>query len=661
MKPDSKKTTDGGVEDWLRQHVDKADFLVVFYASVPITGTPTETVGNEVVNVTPQQLGSLPGDATVLVAVFQNKDRDKLPDEMKPYRCFDISSPDAREAFLCALVHEPIKPKQSSSAQEATAAASRVILGVLASVIGSYERTQAFVTSNVNETFVPLLNWGMTGVVIVLLVTGFVALLRVAAVSLRSMLNINLPFDWLPGGRTPWRRAATIITSLAIGVIYIVVFQPKSKSLDELVNENLGKWAQRLKASRGVRGAITENVGQGFEQVWVTSQALAGLLGFESTANLPEPDIWQALTFIDRARIVDLKLKSGAKEKLAKQLAPFVKRADFSKLPPSFPNFAWVEGDIAWLSGEAQLSPDAKKIIKGYQDQYFTFTELREPEGWGYFEQYDWGVTEVAAWVSIAETRALRVKNPVWQADQPALLKRQVRDIIQLLKNREIPQQRGGYSPINDTTVPSYARTYSTIMALWAMTEAASPELEIFTADELKELHTRIRSAIAWLAQKADPEGWRVNPSNPTKYTPFFGLTAQTLCILARVPSTVEKADYPIFTTIKRHLLQTADAWTKRPVKENDRAPDGDRYLLPTQKVIESSTFLWYPWSICLMRNLSTDRALNDSQQATAGKLFKRLRQRVVEFGDFVDSDYNYVAAEGLIGFGWMSGGTASQ
>lgn len=56
------------------------------------------------------------------------------------------------------------------------------------------------------------------------------------------------------------------------------------------------------------------------------------------------------------------------------------------------------------------------------------------------------------------------------------------------------------------------------------------------------------------------------------------------------------------------------------------------------------------------MRLLSSDPALSESERENAAKALKRLRGRVGEFGTVVDSEYNYVAAEGLIGFGWPGG-----
>lgn len=680
MKPDRKKTVDGNVEGWLRKRVVEADFLVVFYAPPQSTTTPEsksaqtlasivvaeveegpklmdydpDLIGREVVELTAQQLASLPGDAAVLVAVFQGAHRDQLPAELNPYRCFDISSTDAREAFLCTIVHEPVTPKRSLQTRDAAAAVSKVVLGILASTFGNFDKTRDFVVANLNETWIPVVHYSMAAVVLVLIFTGCVALLRFAADSLRSVLNIGGDAEWLPGVR--WQRAVVVVTALAIIILYTAKFLPKPLSVDRVVEDHVGEWARRLGDSQVEKGGIREHRVHGVPQVWVTAQTLTGLLSIKSPTSAPVADVQRAFGFIERARIANFELKPDARKKLSTQLAPYVKQADFSKLPLRFPTLAVALGAAARVGGLVELPAAATEVLEQKKDQYFTITESEE--GWGYFEQFDWGVTEIAAWVAIAEIQWLRGANVT--AEQQAVIKNQVRDIVKLLNKRAFRQ--GGYSPISDTSEPSFARTYSTVMALWVMVEASAPELRIFAENELAELHMRIRTTIDWLEETAQSNGWRVNPTNPTGEKPFLGLTAQTLCVLGHVAAGVDKKSRTKFTTIKRSLLQPSNDWSNKRMNDNARMHDGDRYLYPTQYVIEGSTFLWYPWSVCLMRFLSTDPALTEGEHATAGKLLKRLRARVGEFGDFVNSEYNYVAAEGLIGLGWpMSGGTSAS
>jgi hypothetical protein len=193
-------------------------------------------------------------------------------------------------------------------------------------------------------------------------------------------------------------------------------------------------------------------------------------------------------------------------------------------------------------------------------------------------------------------------------------------------------------------------------MVLWLMAEAASPELEIYPKEELDKLHAHIKDVVDWLGASVllDLHGWKVKPANPTDEKPFLGLTAQTLFILNRVPSRdIDRSNRKKFTEVKQSLL-TARECTRRNLDTNDRIHDADRYLYPTQYVTEGSTFLWYPWCVGLMRSLSTDPDLNEKDHKMAARSLKWLRSQVGVFGRIVESEYNYVAAEALIGFNWL-------
>jgi|ERR1700674_5012594 len=195
------------------------------------------------------------------------------------------------------------------------------------------------------------------------------------------------------------------------------------------------------------------------------------------------------------------------------------------------------------------------------------------------------------------------------------------------------------------------------MMALWAMAEAASPDLQIYNEAKRAELKNQMEGAINWLALTAGPRGWKVNPKNPADDQPL-GLAAQTLCVLGRVPFFIDTTSEAKFSEVKRTLLHSADKWTKMHIDENARVHDSDRYLYPTDRVIEGSTILWYPWCVGLMRSLSTDPAMTESERKTAAKWFKKLALRVSEFGEFVvssqvKSEYNYVPAEGLVAYSW--------
>lgn len=88
-------------------------------------------------------------------------------------------------------------------------------------------------------------------------------------------------------------------------------------------------------------------------------------------------------------------------------------------------------------------------------------------------------------------------------------------------------------------------------------------------------------------------------------------------------------------------------------MSHNDRMHDADLYLYPSQRVSEGSTFLWYPWCVYAMRMLSHDRDLPEEDRRGAEKCLKNLRARAGDFQECMKDEYNYAAAEALVGFDW--------
>src|SRR2546428_12179354 len=93
-----------------------------------------------------------------------------------------------------------------------------------------------------------------------------------------------------------------------------------------------------------------------------------------------------------------------------------MKQGDFSKLPPRFPTFALALGVIRRVGGGTEPTPEAVRMLEENREKYFVTQGLLE--GWGYYEQFDWGVTEVGAWVAIAEIQSLRANPPVWTTQE---------------------------------------------------------------------------------------------------------------------------------------------------------------------------------------------------------------------------------------------------
>jgi hypothetical protein len=148
-------------------------------------------------------------------------------------------------------------------------------------------------------------------------------------------------------------------------------------------------------------------------------------------------------------------------------------------------------------------------------------------------EPIDWGVTEIASWVALAQLASTHkdVVDAVWGSDSALAFERIDRD-LRLLKQRQIAN--GGWAPIRQNDNAKFARTYSTVMALWAMIEAKKhPELSKRIGTSYDE---GIRGGIRWSLARYDNErrSWVPNPERAKQTDSFPGLTAHVLYVLER-------------------------------------------------------------------------------------------------------------------------------
>ena len=657
------ETSPDSSSEWVVKKAKSANFIVIFFAADKLanqTGTSSATpitagAANLTPSLAPKERARLPEKPTVLTVVFSAEDRNRLPADLVDYPVYDVSTSAAREAFLCRLVHDPVKPT-TRVREEAASAVLKMTMAGIATLVGANDKTKDFLLDQFGETVSQAVHYCMAAVVLVMIFAGLLALLRLGVNQVRPLLNTTI-LNRLPGGAKVWRKALVGV-AMVLSMIIGVYFFPNAPRIDENLSKHLKEWTHQLQASQSANGGIHVHVDptRGIPQVWTTAQSLAGLLSSQAWATMSTTNARMAFTFIERTRIVDLEFRPDKQAELAQELKSLKKQVDFEKLPAKFPTFATAVDTINRIGWGTVVSPELIELLDLNRDKYFSASEPLE--GWGYHDQFDWGVTEIAGWVAIAEIQSLRATNPpVWTTpEQGAEVKRRVRSNIELLRARQM--QIGAFSPIKDASAYSFARTYSTIMALWAMAEAASPEFSIYKENELADLKRSMSDAVKWLGSSVvSDKGWIVNPANPTSEDPFLGLTAQTLSVLGRVPIRIDNKSGEAFNKLKRRLLLSAGVWTRRSLKPNDRINDrmhdSDAYLYPTAKTIELSTFLWYPWTVSLLRSLSTDPALTTKERQAAAGWHRRLQARAGEFGKVVEADYNYLAAETLVGFEW--------
>jgi len=272
-------------------------------------------------------------------------------------------------------------------------------------------------------------------------------------------------------------------------------------------------------------------------------------------------------------------------------------------------------------------------------------------DGWGYFPRIPWAVTEINAWVTLANAKALHHPEIVQDVTET---RQRVKRYADILAADELPQ--GGWSPIGNTRNDTFARTYSTAMAVWALTEVRQ-------ALNTPEYDANIRGGMTWLlVHKQSTWGWWVpNPGRSSQSTgqldSFPGLTAQVIFILLRTP---KQFSYLLAENGFRSVLADFQEWLngapvppsninllRRRIGENDRMHDSDRYLAHSKYTIEPSTFLWYPWAVAACRELPDNVLASFAVENLHG--CDRLSSRINDLVAFArDEPFSYVTAESL-------------
>lgn len=176
------------------------------------------------------------------------------------------------------------------------------------------------------------------------------------------------------------------------------------------------------------------------------------------------------------------------------------------------------------------------EIRKGFEYMERVRSRQEGSEGWFYVDEPaspdmpSWGVTEIAGWVVVAQVEALNAGN-VWnEREVPGILQRVTRDLDYLLQRQ---LESGGWGPAAGTRESS-TRTYSTVMALWALIEARRSPV---VAPHLDDRHDQaIREGVTWLlGHYIDGRGWMPNPNRRFQRGSYLGLDAQTLFVLGQI------------------------------------------------------------------------------------------------------------------------------
>ncbi len=180
----------------------------------------------------------------------------------------------------------------------------------------------------------------------------------------------------------------------------------------------------------------------------------------------------------------------------------------------------------------------------------------------------------------------------------------------------------GAFRPIREEG-PDFVRTYSTVIALWSFIEPMqTPELREKISSQYGD---NIRRAISWLMQTYRPgQGWVQNPTRTGQKDRFDGLTAQALFVLSRAAGIQEYAylnNDQTYRTARKDFLNNTQLSTRSIEKDNSSIPDADVAFHESEFMAEGSTFLWFPWTLLELTELSRDKSLSEDDRKAAAQL----------------------------------------
>lgn len=318
---------------------------------------------------------------------------------------------------------------------------------------------------------------------------------------------------------------------------------------------------------------------------------------------------------------------------------------------------AWATAQA--LVGVLSTDRDLVQYIPRLKNGFAFLKSIRRTtpaDGWNlYGNDNQYTLTEINSWVTLAHIMSLDGKTKIWtDAERQDMLTQIDRDLAEI-KLRQ--SDTGGFRPIRDDQ-PIFTRTYPTIMAIWALTDAKlSPTVGPRIGTQYDDV---IRKGINWLMStyKAG-QGWVPNPNRLGQSAKFAGLNAQTLLVLSRLEGLPEfaflKGDQ-IYKTAKLDFLQNKQFATWMADENNSSVPDPDVRFAGTEFTAEGSTFLWFPWSLAELTQLAKDPTLSEADRATAAQIrLDMLTHNAAKLDTYVEAaNLTYVMGENLVGVSYF-------
>ena len=134
-----------------------------------------------------------------------------------------------------------------------------------------------------------------------------------------------------------------------------------------------------------------------------------------------------------------------------------------------------------------------------------------------------------------------------------------------------------------------------------------------------------IRQGINWLLRGYGPgQGWVPNPNRVGQRNQFEGLTAHALFVLARVarlPAFSFIKNDNVYRTARQDFIKNRQLATWSIDSNDSHLPDADLRFIGTEFLAEGSTFLWFPWSLVVLSELSNDQDLSADERQAATQL----------------------------------------
>jgi hypothetical protein len=335
--------------------------------------------------------------------------------------------------------------------------------------------------------------------------------------------------------------------------------------------------------------------------------------------------------------------------------------------------FTTAQALTAILTAENWDSPDKKhmdSIRKGLQyiDEH---CGPQGEKGCGYFDNSQ-PLTEITGWISVARAKALQHADLVWlvETERVEQLGRIERDLDYIMLHY-LPTEKA-WSPfmlvnhkspattqcaptipkeLMDLSIQPQTRTYSTIMALWALIEA----------HEVAAIQTRIghkydqvvRDGIGWLllSYSTDSRSWVPNPRRGNQREDYLGLTAQVLYVLYRaqmIPDFKNSVEQTRWNDARQNFLKKEIK--RQLLGDNSHLSDIDAYVFPYPQPLEPMTFLWSPWSLAAYGFLSADTTMTPSDRKLAKSNVVLITSNYQsEMFERIESGLTYELSENLI------------